>query len=106
MSVQLTQSENIELGGVSQRRFAVAESVVAAELDRETVLLDIESGIYFGLDEVGTEIWRLIEAGRDEQEILDELVDAFEVEPDVLRGDVRRFVDRLLEKRLIQAATG
>lgn len=66
----------------------------------ETVLLDVESGVYFGLDVVGTEIWKIIERGARETEIIDCLLAQFEVDPIELRKDVSDFVDLLIEKGL------
>ena len=42
-------------------RVAIPESVIAREVDGETVLLNLDTGIYFGLDAVGTAIWRAIQ---------------------------------------------
>src|SRR5437868_3688782 len=36
------------------------QSVVAARIESELVLLDVDQGTYFGLDELGTEIWESI----------------------------------------------
>lgn len=83
-----------------RRRLAIPESVVCAELADETVLLNIETGIYFGLDHVGTHIWRLLAEGREEEEILAALEAEYEVEPVQLRADVAAFLDLLMEKGL------
>jgi hypothetical protein len=79
----------------AQRSFRVNESVVAAELDSEMVLLNIETGIYFGLDEVGTAIWTLITANADEGAIVEQIVAEYEVEPAKVAYDVRAFIERL-----------
>ena len=38
----------------------VPEDVLVSELDGESVLLNLKSECYFGLDEVGTRLWELL----------------------------------------------
>lgn len=77
------------------------ESVVSADLDGETVLLNVETGVYFGLDPVGTEIWKVLEKGATEDEVVVRLGEIFEVDADQLRDDVRDFVTQLQDKQLV-----
>ena len=42
-------------------RLVVTDGVVSRELDGETVVLNLETGIYFGLDAVATDMWRAIQ---------------------------------------------
>ena len=73
----------------------VNESVVCAELEEEAVLLHVEAGVYFGLDEVGLRIWNLLVAGTTETELFDRLLAEYDVEPDQLRSDIGEFLDDL-----------
>ena len=45
-------------------QFVVHPSVICRELSGETVLLNLESGVYYGLDAVGTRVWQLLMQGR------------------------------------------
>jgi hypothetical protein len=83
------------------RRVTVSPVVVFAELDGEAVLLDTESGIYFGLDPVGTRIWELLASGAGEAQVLATLHQEYEVAPDRLAADVAAFVDSLTAKGLV-----
>jgi len=82
------------------RTLAASESVVGAGLDDETVLLNVETGIYFGLDAVGTQIWKAIETGAREGEIFERLLAEFEVEPAQLHTDLDAFIELLIAKDL------
>jgi hypothetical protein len=84
-----------------ERRLVVNESVVSAELEGEMVLLNLESGVYFGLDEVGTLIWKALEAGVSEESVVRQLVEEFDVESDRARSDVTTFLSTLEEHGLI-----
>ena len=44
------------------RRLTVPEHVASRDLDGELVLLNYDSETYFGLDEVGTRIWEVLQA--------------------------------------------
>jgi len=84
-------------------RFRVNESVVFRELDAEAVLLDLESGVYFGLDAVGTRVWTLLlEHGTPEQ-VCARMLEEYDVSPEILREDVLRLVGELAGKGLVVA---
>lgn len=83
------------------QRIRVNESVVSAELDNEMVLLNVETGIYFGLDQIGTQIWSMLVAGEDEASIIDRLLNDYDVEPDQLLTDLKEFVHLLETKGLL-----
>lgn len=76
-------------------KLVVSDSVVAAELDNESVLLNVETGVYFGLGEVGTRIWQLLIEGLSPDDIVGRLLDEYEVAPHQLRDDVTSFLEHL-----------
>jgi hypothetical protein len=78
--------------------------VIWADLKGEAVLLNIESGIYFGLNPVGSMVWKLLCEGSDEDEICARLLDEFDVAPDQLRADVAGFLDGLSAEELVRFA--
>jgi len=85
-------------------RVVVPDGVIARELDGETVLLNLDTGIYFGLDTVGTGIWRAIRANGSLQDALAAVEGDYDVERDVLRADLLDLVSRMLAKGLLQTA--
>ena len=74
------------------------------ELGGEGVLLQLDSGEYFGLDEVGERIWALMMEDGDLSRVESRLIEEFEVEPSRLAADLKAFVDELAERRLIDLA--
>jgi PqqD family protein of HPr-rel-A system len=82
----------------------INDSVVSAELDDEVILLNVETGIYFGLDAIGTEIWSALKQGPSEEDIFAQLLEAYEVEPEQLRQDILSFLDKLREQGLVHGA--
>lgn len=69
--------------------------------ETETVMLDIERGMYFGLQDVGKVIWEQLEQPTTLDALCDRLVDRFEVEPDTCRSEVTAFLAQLHEQGLI-----
>jgi hypothetical protein len=82
-------------------RFTVAPSVLFTEVDREAVLLNHQSGVYFSLDEVGTRIWRLIARGMPLREIHTALLAGYEVAPDAAWEDLVRLVGEMRSQGLV-----
>lgn len=85
-----------------QRSTRVNESIISADLGTESVLLNVETGIYFGLDEVGAEIWGQLVQGRSEDQIVDRLLDAYDVDRATLAADVATFLDTLEARGILR----
>ena len=81
----------------------LSPDVVFRNLDGEAVLLDLGSGRYFGLNEVGTRIWQMIEGGRDASAIVDVLTDEYAADRATIAADVARLLDELRSRRLLVA---
>lgn len=62
--------------------------VISQEISGETVILDLHSECYFGLDTVGSRIWHLIREGADLRTIYTTLLDEYEVEEARLQADL------------------
>ena len=75
--------------------------VLVQELDGEAVLLDLASERYFGLDEVGTRVWRHLLAHRQLARVCDEMQKEFDVDASTLQEDVLRLVDELIEAGIV-----
>ncbi len=82
-------------------RAVTPPSVMFRELDGESVLLNLDSERYYGLDPVGTRMWETLVASATVQAGFDRLLDEFEVEPDLLRSDVEALLGELAEHGLI-----
>jgi len=66
----------------------LSPEVISQEVSGETVLLDLESENYFGLDEVGTRIWQLIKETNDLQAIYQTLLAEYDVSEERLQQDL------------------
>jgi hypothetical protein len=77
--------------------------VVFRDLDGEAVILDLESGTYFGLNEVGTRVWLLVGDGRSESEIVEALVAEYDAGRETIARDVAKLLGELRGRRLVVA---
>jgi len=82
-------------------RVTIGAGVAFRDLGREAVLLDATSGSYFGLDEVGTRIWRLLAAGETLPAIVAALAGEYDVDEERLAADLQRLVDELAASGLV-----
>jgi hypothetical protein len=82
----------------------VSPQVVSQELSGETVILDLDSECYFGLDAVGTRIWHLIREGADLRTIHDTLLDEYDVDPAQLHADLEALIADAQQRGLITLA--
>jgi len=83
-------------------RATMPAHVLVRFLDRESVLLNLETEQYFGLDETGTRMWQLVTASPSIDVAFHELLAEFEVEPELLRSNLTDLLGRLIESGLLQ----
>ena len=79
----------------------ISKDVLSQEVAGETVLLDLASESYFGLDEVGTRIWQLLQEGAGREQLIDTLLVEYEVERAELERDVGKLLDGLADAGLV-----
>lgn len=83
-------------------RAAAPAYVLVRYLDKESVLLNLETEQYFGLDETGTRMWQLITASPCIDSAYQELLAEFDVEPELLRANLTDLLNRLMDSGLLQ----
>jgi len=82
-------------------KVTVPSQVMARTVGDETVILDLASGTYFGLDPVGARIWELIADAGTLAQICDIMLTEFEVSREDLERDVLALVQALLDRQLV-----
>lgn len=76
--------------------------VLVRFLDKESVLLNLETERYFGLDETGTRMWQLVTTSPSISAAYSELQNEFDVESEVLRLHLTELLGRLVDNGLLQ----
>ncbi|MBK7991642.1 MAG: PqqD family protein [Comamonadaceae bacterium] len=77
---------------------------MARTVGDETVILDLASGTYYGLDPVGARMWQLMSEGQPLAAICNLLLDEYEVTREALEGDILRLTEELRAKGLVSLA--
>ncbi|UFH51912.1 PqqD family peptide modification chaperone [Spirosoma sp. KNUC1025] len=85
-------------------RIQLVPNQSSSVLGNETILLNYEIGNYYELNEVGGFIWALLQERKEVsvQEIQDELLDEFDVDPVVCQAELTQFLESLLHEKLIE----
>jgi hypothetical protein len=82
-------------------RAVVPSHVLVRHLDGESVLLNLETERYFGLDSTATRMWELVTTSTTIELAYEKLVEEFEVEPAVLRTHLTDLLSELKENGLL-----
>jgi coenzyme PQQ synthesis protein D (PqqD) len=85
-------------------KVAVSEESIFRELEGESVVLNLETGMYYGLDEVGTEIWRAVEETGMLRQALDRVLAEFDTDRAAAESDLLELAQGLLDKGLWKLA--
>ena len=78
------------------------KDLISRDLDGEAVILNLESGKYFGLNEVGARIWSLLKESKSVKEILDTLLNEYDVEAERCEHELLTLLNDLSENGLIE----
>lgn len=71
------------------------DDIVSSEIDRETVMMNIENGQYYGMDLIGSHIWELIKTPIKVSDLIDTLLDKYDVDGDTCQRDLLAFLNDL-----------
>ena len=85
-------------------RVQVPEGVLISNLQDESVILNLDSERYFGLDNVGTRILTVLTNSDSIQAAYESLLEEYEVDHAVLREDLVALIESLLQQGLVQVS--
>ena len=83
--------------------FEPSPNVAADVVEGEAIVIRLDDGMYFSMNPIGSQVWQLLEAGLSVAAMADVVSRNCSVVADVAARDLRVFLDRLLELRLVQA---
>jgi hypothetical protein len=83
-------------------RVEVPGDVLVSELDGESVILNLKTESYFGLDEVGAWMWSVFTSSDSIEAAYKTLKGQWDVEPDVLRSDLTTLLEKLAAEGLVR----
>jgi hypothetical protein len=79
--------------------------VLDVDMDGELVMMNIEQGRYFGLNQTGTRIWTLLAKPVVISDLCDKLMAEFNVDQKQCEKEVVAYLEKLLTRGLLQVVT-
>ena len=84
-----------------QSCIVLSKDQASCDLAGETAIVNLRSGVYFGLDPMGTHIWNLLREPVTVRGLCDALMDRDDVDGSRLESDVRVFLNELADHGLV-----
>lgn len=89
---------------IMDKRYSRSRDIIEREFQGESVLLDLNTGLYFSLNPVGSFIWRLLDGALTARAIAEQMSANYDVDPDTAARDTEELMRDLLDQKLIQSA--
>jgi hypothetical protein len=83
--------------------FQLKPDILSSQIGEEIVLLDMASGKYYKIDEIGSTIWSLIKEPKTIDEIVDLILVDFDVDRATCVSDVSKFLEDIKSKDFLTA---
>ena len=80
----------------------IPDQVATRKMGDETILLNLETGTYFGLDAVGSRFLELLERNGEIASAHRTMLGEFDVAPEVLEADLLRLSEEMRAKGLVE----
>ena len=85
-------------------RVRIPDAVLISRLQEESVILNLDSERYYGLDDVGTRMLSVLSTSESIEAAYESLRDEYDVDGQVLRQDLLALVENLLQKGIVTVA--
>lgn len=83
--------------------YRLTENQISSELGGETVILNHAEGVYYGLDEVGTFVWQLLQQAPASFDALkDSIMATFDVDEQTCVQDLQELLNQLMHEKLVE----
>ncbi|CEL25014.1 PqqD family peptide modification chaperone [Methanobacterium formicicum] len=83
-------------------KIVVSKDVVSCDLGGETAILEMNEGVYYGLNEMGTVIWELIQKPITLQEIVNSIREEYEVDQKTCFDDLSELIEQMIKNKLVE----
>lgn len=79
-----------------------SDDFMYTEVDGESVLMNIKSGMYLGLNNVTTDIWNYLEKAMSYNDLITQLIEEYEIDEITCRQDTMPIILGMLNGQLIK----
>jgi hypothetical protein len=90
--------------------FVPSEDIVAREIEGELIIVPLVAGIgdmedeLFTLNDTGKAVWKRLDGQKNLGDIIADLAQIYEAEPDEIKNDVIGLVEELVKRRMLVEA--
>jgi Coenzyme PQQ synthesis protein D (PqqD) len=105
MIIERAHVSRISMKQLFSRKVVASENVLLRELSGEAVLLNLDSEMYFGLDEIGYRMWGVLTTSDSIGAAYEQLLSEYEVEPEQLWESLEALIGECTEQGLLQLAS-
>lgn len=71
------------------------------EVDGESVVMNVDTGHYFGMNSVSTDIWHMLESDLSYNEMIKRILNTYDVDEETCRKDTRPAIARMILAKLL-----
>ena len=80
----------------------IPDHVLTRVVDGELIILDLNRGVYCGLDEIGALFWTELSKGKNMDDAIDRLLETYDVSRATLKADLQSLLEDLTSKNLVE----
>ena len=77
------------------------QTVMESKVGDESMMMDIDKGMYYALNPVSSRIWALLEHPLSVEAVCTHLLEEYAVEPSVCEQEVTTFLNQLLDRKIL-----
>jgi hypothetical protein len=83
-------------------RLSRTSETLATQLDRETVLMSIDAGAYYGLADTAQSIWEKLETPLTFSALVDKLMEEYDVSREDCETNLQQFLNEMEKEGLLR----
>lgn len=83
-------------------QYSQNKEIMQSKIGEDVVMLDIDTGFYFGLDAVGSTIWSHLSHPISFEELISCLMSKYDIDRETCETETILFLNQLLEKKIIR----
>lgn len=84
-------------------KYRLAEQLSITEVDDEVVLLKLDTGLYYGLNQIGAQFITGIQQSHSVHQICSTIAEQYQMPYHAVNGDLDELISQLLDQQLIEA---
>lgn len=87
-------------------RYERNKKTISGKLHDELVMMDMDQGKYFSLNQTATVIWELLERPLTIEELCETLTEEFEIDREQCEADTKQYLEEMMKLGLIRIVEG